>query len=232
MWQWLTEKIEFPPLHTADADGILALGGDLSSERLILAYNSGIFPWFNDDEPVVWWSPPERFVIFPEKLNISKTMRQVLRKKIFKVTFDKNFPLIIKNCQQQNREGQEGTWITQDMQDAYNLLHKKGVAHSVEVWQDDQIVGGLYGLIIGGVFCGESMFAHRSNASKAGFITLVKTLQNYGLALIDCQTYTQHLGSLGAEMIQRDEFVKILNQEKTKKLLPENWGDLVQAEFV
>jgi leucyl/phenylalanyl-tRNA---protein transferase len=224
LYTWLTEKIEFPPVSKAKSSGILALGGDLSTERLILAYNSGIFPWFSEDDPIIWWSPKERFVIFPEKLYVSKTMRQILKRNTFTITFDKDFPAVIQNCQQTPREGQDGTWITSEMMEAYIKLHKLGYAHSVEVWQDDKIVGGLYGIIMGGVFCGESMFAHTSNASKAGFITLVQILQSYGIVLIDCQTHTEHLESLGGEMIPRNDFIKILQEQKDKKLLPDDWA--------
>jgi leucyl/phenylalanyl-tRNA---protein transferase len=232
-YYWLTKKIEFPDISLADEDGILALGGDLSTKRLILAYNSGIFPWFSEYEPIVWWSPKERFVLFPQNLNISKTMRQTLKRNVFRVTFDQDFAFVIKNCQQKDRKGQDSTWITADMERAYNKLHKLGIAHSVEVWEGDQIVGGLYGVIVGGIFCGESMFSHRSNASKTGFITLVKTLENYGIAMIDCQTYTQHLESLGAKMIDRDvDFAPILHAQKGKSLLPENWAELEKFVFV
>lgn len=230
-YQWLTKELKFPDVMWADEHGILALGGDLSPERLTLAYHSGIFPWFSDDEPIVWWSPPERFVLFPKNIKISKSMRQVLRKKIFTITFDKNFPFVIKNCQQSYRHGQDGTWITSDMEEAYTKLHELGLAHSVEVWHEGEIVGGLYGLIIGGIFCGESMFSHQDNASKAGFITLVKTLESYGIFLIDCQTHTNHLESLGAEMIDRDNFLQILKAQQHKALLPKDWTELIQAEF-
>ena len=206
---FLSEKIEFPDVSKTSKEGLLAIGGDLSVKRLILAYKSGIFPWFDDEEPILWWSPNPRFVLYPDKLKVSKSMQQILRRKDFVVTTNKAFKEVINECSQVKRIGQPGTWITQSMIDAYISLHKLGYAKSVEVWQNNELVGGVYGVDLGnGVFCGESMFAKVSNASKVGFINFIK---NSNYKLIDCQVYTQHLESLGAEEISRDEFLKYLS---------------------
>lgn len=207
----LSEELIFPPVHLANEDGLLAIGGDLSLERLILAYKSGIFPWFNQGEPIIWYSPNPRMVLFPHKLKISKSMKQIIRKNDFEVTFNKNFEEVISNCKNINRKKQKGTWITNEMQQAYINLHKQGVAKSVEVWLDNELVGGLYGIDLGNVFCGESMFSKISNASKIAFIYLVQKLEKEKCQLIDCQVYNSHLESLGAEEIQREEFLKYLH---------------------
>ncbi|APY08148.1 leucyl/phenylalanyl-tRNA--protein transferase [Winogradskyella sp. J14-2] len=205
---FLTDKIEFPDVSKATYEGLLAIGGDLSPERLIHAYSSGIFPWFEDEEPLLWWSPDPRFVLFPKNLKISKSMKQVLKKGEFKVTVNKNFKTVIEECAVAKREGQNGTWITNQMIEAYIKLHQLGYAKSVEVWQNSKLVGGLYGVDLGNnVFCGESMFAKVSNASKFGFITFV---QNSCYNLIDCQVHTKHLESLGAKNISRTDFLKFL----------------------
>lgn len=207
----LTDKIEFPNPAQADPDGLLAVGGDLSVARLLLAYNNGIFPWFNDDEDVIlWWSPNPRFVLFPERLKISKSMSKFLRNKEFTVTLNKDFESVILECSQAKRSGQAGTWITDEMIKAYTKLHHLGYAISVEVWQNEILVGGLYGIDLGnGVFCGESMFAKVSNASKVAFITFI---QNTNYKLIDCQVYTPHLASLGAEEMDRSKFMEYLRK--------------------
>ena len=206
--QYLTSKIEFPKVEEADEEGLLAIGGDLSVARLLLAYQSGIFPWFNSGDPILWWSPDPRFVLFPEKLKVSKSMKQVLKKSDFTVTVNQGFMGVIKACSLAKREGQSGTWITDAMVQAYIKLHQLGYAKSVEVWQEEELVGGLYGLDLdNGVFCGESMFAKVSNASKVAFITFI---QNTNYKLIDCQVYTNHLESLGAEDISREDFLKYL----------------------
>ncbi|MCL5126939.1 leucyl/phenylalanyl-tRNA--protein transferase [Algibacter sp. L4_22] len=205
---YLNENIQFPDVSEASPEGVLAIGGDLSVERLILAYKSGIFPWFDDAEPIVWWSPDPRFVLFPEKLKVSKSMRQVLRNSDFVVTVNKDFRTVITECSKMKRDGQAGTWITEHMIDAYVELHEQGFAKSVEVWQNDTLVAGLYGVDLGnGVFCGESMFTKVSNASKVGFITFI---QNTNYKLIDCQVYTNHLESLGAEEVDRQVFLSYL----------------------
>jgi len=204
---FLTQNIEFPDVNESNADGLLAIGGDLSTERLLLAYKSGIFPWFVNDEPILWWSPDPRFVLFPEKLKVSKSMSRILKNSSFKVTVNKDFESVIKNCANTKREGQAGTWITKNMIEAYTKLHELGYAKSVEVWEKNQLVAGFYGIDLGHVFCGESMFTKVDNASKAGFMSFV---QNTNYKLIDCQVYTKHFESLGAEEISRSEFLKYL----------------------
>lgn len=194
----------------ADEDGLLAIGGDLSEERLLLAYRSGIFPWYNEGDPILWWSPDPRFVLYPYKLRISKSMKKLLRDDCFKVTFNQNFEEVIQNCSTIKRHGQADTWITDDMKNAYIHLHKKGYATSVEVWQGKDLVGGLYGIDLGEVFCGESMFSKVSNASKFGFIKWVQYLQTMNYKLIDCQVHTPHLQSFGAEFIPRLQFLSYL----------------------
>jgi leucyl/phenylalanyl-tRNA--protein transferase len=210
---YLSQELSFPPVSLTHSTGIIALGGDLSPERLQLAYKSGIFPWFEDGEPITWWSPNPRMVLFLDELVVTKSMRNVLNRNIFKVTFNQNFREVISNCQQIKRDGQNGTWITNDMIEAYCNLHELGIAKSVEVWQDDQIVGGLYGIDLGHVFCGESMFSKVSNASKVAFITLVRHLQQENYKLLDCQVYNEHLESLGCREIPREDFMDILNSD-------------------
>lgn len=205
---YLTQDIEFPNVNEANEDGLLAIGGDLSTERLIYAYKKGIFPWFEEGEPILWWSPNPRFVLFPNKLKISKSMKQVLRNCNYTVTINKAFKDVIQQCSKIKRNGQSGTWITNNMINAYCKLHELGYAKSVEVWKDKDLVGGFYGIDLGNkVFCGESMFANESNASKAGLITFI---ENTNYKLIDCQVYTQHMESLGAEAIPRKEFLTFL----------------------
>jgi len=206
----LSKELVFPPIHLANKDGLLAIGGDLSSERLLLAYKSGIFPWYNQGEPIIWYSPNPRMVLFPSDLKISKSMKQVIRRGDFKVTFNQNFSEVISNCKNIFRDNKGGTWITDEMQQAYINLHKKGISKSVEVWQADELVGGLYGIDLGTVFCGESMFSKRSNASKLAFIYLAQKLKKENYTLIDCQVYNNHLASLGADEISRDEFLKFI----------------------
>lgn len=199
----------FPPLDTADEDGLLAMGGDLSPALLRIAYQQGIFPWFSGDVPM-WYSPDPRFVLFPDELVVSKSMRQVIRSGRFRFTMNRSFPEVIRQCSMVERRGQQGTWITEDMIQAYIRLHEEGMAISAECWQDGQLVGGLYGVRVGRVFCGESMFARVSNASKFAFIQLVDTLTQDGIQLIDCQVYTEHLESFGARMIPRSEYISWL----------------------
>lgn len=205
---------KFPPVENANTSGLLAFGGDLSPERLIMAYNEGIFPWYDSSQPILWWSPDPRMVLYPKKLKISKSMKQVLKKDYFKVTFNKEFQKVVQNCATAPREGQDGTWITPQMQEAFLKLHRLKVAHSIEVWHEEELVGGLYGVYLKDkkIFCGESMFAKKSNASKFGFIKLVQKLQAEGVKLIDCQVYTDHLASLGAEEISRKDFLRYLGK--------------------
>lgn len=206
----LSEVLYFPPVQNASYEGILAVGGDLSTERVLLAYNSGIFPWFNPDEPILWWAPSSRMVLFFEELKVSKSMRTILNRGVFDVTFNQEFKAVITNCRSVKREGQKGTWISDEMIEAYCKLHELGVAKSVEVWRNGELVGGLYGVDLGHVFCGESMFSKVSNASKVAFIALANQLKNENYKLLDCQVYNEHLESLGCREIYREEFMKIL----------------------
>lgn len=207
---FLTQELFFPAVDEANPDGILAIGGDLSPERLLLAYKSGIFPWFEEGEPIFWWSPNPRMVLFLDDLVVSKSMRNILNRNIFKVTFNQNFREVISNCKKIKRNGQNGTWITNDMVEAYCKLHELGIAKSVEVWQNEELVGGLYGIDLGHIFCGESMFSKVSNASKVAFIALVNQLKVANYKLLDCQVYNEHLESLGCREIERDDFIEIL----------------------
>ena len=210
----LGKNILFPPVETADENGLLAIGGDLSPKRLILAYKSGIFPWFNEGEPVIWYSPPERMVLFPEDLKVSKSMEKVLKNLNFRISFNEHFAEVIHHCKTIDRPGQKGTWITREMQKAYIALHELGYAKSVEIWQEDRLVGGLYGIDLGHVFTGESMFSLVSNASKVAFIYLNQILKEQNYLLLDCQVYNEHLASLGAVEISRDVFMQYLVREK------------------
>lgn len=208
----LDDNIWFPPAEEATEEGLLAVGGDLSLQRLLLAYRSGIFPWFNEDDPLLWWCPDPRFVLFPEELKISKSMKQVMKRQQFEFRFNTAFHQVISQCSKTKRTEQEGTWISQDIIDAYTQLHETGYAVSAEAWYDGQLAGGLYGIRMGKVFFGESMFSHQSNASKFAFIQYVQQLQSEGTRLIDCQVYTAHLESLGARMIERSDFLEQLRQ--------------------
>lgn len=208
---YLSPALFFPPVSEANKDGILAIGGDLTPARLQLAYKSGVFPWFEDGEPIIWWSPNPRMVLFLDELIVSKSMRNILNRNIFRITFNQNFRDVISNCQNIKREGQNGTWITNDMIEAYCELHQLGIAKSIEVWQNDILVGGLYGINLGHVFCGESMFSKVSNASKVAFIALVNQLKKENYKLLDCQVYNPHLESLGCREINRIDFMEILN---------------------
>ena len=207
----LNNELLFPPVHLAEPDGLLAVGGDLSIPRLLLAYRSGIFPWY-EGRHILWWCPEPRFVLFPEELKESKSMKQLHKRKAFDFRMDTAFPEVISNCKTIARRGQESTWITDEVRAAYIQLHEAGYAHSAEAWLGEELVGGLYGVRLGKVFFGESMFSKVSNASKYAFIRLVQQLQAEGVALIDCQVYTEHLESLGARMIPRDDFITLLDQ--------------------
>ncbi len=205
----LTEKLWFPPAEDAMSDGLLAMGGDLNTDRLLLAYKSGIFPWYDNDLPL-WWHPDPRFVLFPNELIVSKSMKQLIKQKAFQFTTNTAFEAVINNCKTISRKDQDGTWINEDVKKAYCALHKMGVAHSAEVWSNGKLVGGLYGIRLGKIFFGESMFSNQSNASKYAFIQYVEILKKEGVVMIDCQVYTSHLESLGAIMIARNEFMEIL----------------------
>ena len=204
---WLSEKIAFPSYENATNNGVLALGGDLSEKRLIHAYKNGIFPWFSEGEPIVWYCPAERMVLYPEELKVSKSMRQVLKKNTYLISENTAFEEVIFNCKNIERNDGLGTWITNEMEQAYLKLHNMGIAKSIEVWQGDELVGGLYGVEVGSVFCGESMFSKISNASKLAFIHLVR---EGGYKLIDCQVHNAHLESLGAREILRNQFLQLL----------------------
>ncbi len=207
---FLTEQLLFPPAHKSSTDGLLAVGGDLSTQRLLLAYQKGIFPWFEDGDPILWWSPVKRMVLFPEEFKISHSMRNIINKGVFKVTFNTVFNEVILHCQSVKRKGQYGTWITDEMIESYCKLNEMGIAKSVEVWQNNELVGGLYGVDLGHVFCGESMFSLVSNASKMAFISLVNHLKENDYKLLDCQIYNDHLNSLGCKEIPREDFLNIL----------------------
>ena len=206
----LSNDILFPDPSLAEEDGLLALEGDLSPERLILAYSNGIFPWFSEDEPILWWSPDPRFVVHPKDVRISHSMKKLLKKNTYRVSFDTCFRDVISNCSNIRKE--TGTWITDEMIEAYCTLHSLGLAHSVETWYGDKLVGGLYGVSMGKCFFGESMFSTMDNASKVAFITLSKVLAEKNFVVIDCQVYTAHLESLGAVNIPREEFLAIIEK--------------------
>lgn len=208
----LSEKLIFPSPEFSEPDGLLAVGGDLSEKRLLLAYSMGIFPWYSEGSPILWWSPDPRLVLIPEELRISRSLRQVINKNIFKVTMDTAFEDVINSCADIHKKKHGGTWITAEMIDAYINLYNSGFAHSVESWHEGELVGGLYGVSLGGAFFGESMFSKKSNASKVAFVHLIKQSIKWGFRLIDCQVTTGHLMSFGAKEIPRAEFLKILKQ--------------------
>jgi leucyl/phenylalanyl-tRNA--protein transferase len=209
----LTSEIKFPPIETADADGFIAIGGDLQTERLLEAYRNGIFPWYNEDDPICWWSPDPRFVLYPEHLHISKSMQQIIKSDQFEFSTDRAFEMVIRACSDVKRKDSNGTWISEEMIAAYSKLHKLGYAVSAEAWQNGKLAGGLYGIKMCKIFFGESMFSLLSNASKFAFIKLVQELKTTGTVLIDCQMHTKHLESLGAVMIPRKQFIEILKQQ-------------------
>lgn len=210
----LDSELLFPPVHLAEPDGLLAMGGDLSTERLLLAYRNGIFPWY-DGEIILWWCPDPRFVLYPAALKINKSIRPLLNRKAFEFTTNKAFALVIQHCKETRRPGQEGTWISAEVEKAYIKLHQLGYAQSAEVWKDGELVGGLYGIKLGKVFFGESMFSLLSNASRYAFIKYAEQLKEDGIELIDCQVYTEYLESMGAVMIDREDFIREL-----KRLIP------------
>ncbi len=224
----LIEEISFPPAHLASPSGILAVGGDLSPERLLEGYRQGIFPWYTEHEPIIWWSPDPRFVLFPPEIRISRSMRQILRRQHFRITFDQAFRDVIASCQKP-RPGQNGTWITEEMKKAYITLHELGYAHSVESWQGEILVGGVYGISLGRCFFGESMFSFASNASKAALITLNNKLRDRSFGLIDCQIRSPHLASLGARDVPRKEFITLLERLLGQETIRGSWAFFAQA---
>ncbi|HED36601.1 MAG TPA: leucyl/phenylalanyl-tRNA--protein transferase [Gammaproteobacteria bacterium] len=231
---WLDAvSAEFPPLDSAlrEPDGLLAAGGDLSASRLICAYRQGIFPWYSEGEPILWWSPDPRFVLKPGQVKISRSLAKNLRNTTLTLRMDSAFEAVISNCSSQPREGQPGTWISEDMKQAYIELHRQGHAHSVECWEGSTLVGGLYGVHTGQIFCGESMFSRQSNASKIALVHLCRFIQHHGFKLIDSQVYTAHLKRMGAGMIPRDEYIETLQQQSDIKM-PDNWGELFQEFLV
>jgi leucyl/phenylalanyl-tRNA--protein transferase len=220
----LPDELFFPPPDLAEDNGLLAVGGDLSESRLLLAYSKGIFPWYSENDPILWWSPDPRLVLFPEELKISRSLSQTIKKGVLKVTMDKAFDSVIDNCATIHRNDAGGTWITDEMMDAYTRLHHSGYAHSVECWFEGELVGGLYGVSLGSAFFGESMFTKKSNASKVAFVTLVQKLIKWNFSLIDCQITTPHLLSLGAREIGRNEFMKRLESALEKSTRKGKWN--------
>ncbi len=208
----LGKELFFPTVDYAEKNGMFAIGGDLSTDRLLLAYRNGIFPWYSGDEPITWYCPNPRFVLFPSELKISKSMKTVINSGVFSFTVNRSFKEVVKNCRTVTRKDQSGTWISDEIVEAYAALHEKGYASSAEAWSNGELVGGLYGVKIGRVFFGESMFSKKSNASKFAFIKYVQYLQKEGIQLIDCQVYASHLQSLGAKMIHRKIFLQILKK--------------------
>ena len=220
-------SFEFPDVRLAleEPDGLLAVGGDLSPTRLAAAYRRGIFPWYNDDQPILWWSPNPRAVLFPADLKISRSLRKTLRNKKFNISFDQAFAEVVEACSEPRMQDNDpGTWITRDMKQAYQQLHENGLAHSVECWSDGKLVGGLYGVAIGKVFFGESMFSRQTDASKVAFVSLVNQLSQWGFVMIDCQLHSQHLESLGAKTIDRETFTRLLDQHCEKPGHTGSWN--------
>ena len=219
----LNETISFPPADHATEEGVLAVGGDLSPERLIEAYKNGIFPWYSEGDPIIWWSPDPRFVIFPDAARISRSMKKILNRKVFTITFDRSFEEVVEGCSAP-RKNERGTWISSEMRRAYLRLHEIGLAHSVEAWRDGRLAGGLYGISLGRNFFGESMFTRVPNASKAAFITLARFLSENSFNIIDCQVYTAHLESLGAVHIDRKRFMEIIKSSRPEDTIAGSWA--------
>lgn len=219
----LSEKLGFPPPHLAEREGLLAVGGDLSLPRLVLAYKKGIFPWYSEYDPIIWWSPDPRLVLYPHQLKVSKSLKKILNQGRFEITLDLAFDWVIRECATVRTENGQGTWLVEEMIEAYILLHEAGYAHSVEAWYEGKLAGGLYGVSLGACFFGESMFTRVSNASKAAFVTLVRQLGKWRFDLIDCQVRTDHLARLGAVDIPRREFLKRLEKSLTVKTRRGTW---------
>ena len=227
----LTNELIFPPPELADENGLLAIGGDLSESRILLAYSMGIFPWYSKEDPLLWWSPDPRLLLFPKELKLSRSLKQIINKQTFRVTLDTAFEQVIRACAEVHNNQDGGTWITDDMIESYTALHRSGFAHSAECWLGDKLVGGLYGLSLGNSFFGESMFAKKSNASKVAFAGLVGQLTEWGFDLIDCQIPTTHLMSLGAREIPRSEFMDLLKKTLTKKTFKGKWSLEITNHF-
>jgi leucyl/phenylalanyl-tRNA--protein transferase len=230
----LTDSLIFPPVELSEDNGLLAIGGDLSIERLLLAYVNGIFPWYSDGDPIMWWSPDPRFVIILDEFKIPKSMRRVLNKNIFSITFDRNFEEVISRCRSIHLS-KGGTWITREMKEAYINLYRHGVAHSVEVWHNDILVGGLYGVSLGRIFFGESMFSIMSNASKVGLVYLALNLKSHNFLLIDSQIFTPHIKMFGGKEIRRDEYLNLLNtalKYMDKTTIIGNWGNVFNSKIL
>ena len=222
---WLdNDSIGFPPPHLADKDGLLGVAGDLRPRRLLNAYALGIFPWYSEGSPILWWSPDPRFVLRPEELHVGRTLRQTMRKRRYKITFDLAFREVMTRCGEVPREDQDGTWITDEMLDAYAQLHTMGFAHSIEAWKDDTLVGGLYGVCLGDCFFGESMFALAPDASKEAFVWATRQMQTWGIELVDCQMETDHLARFGAKAIPRETFLETLNPLVTRPTRRGKWS--------
>ncbi len=219
----LSEELWFPPPEDFEQHGVVAIGGDLNIERLILAYKLGIFPWYNEDEPPLWWSPEQRMVMKPGEMKISKSLRNILNRNLFEIKADTAFEQVIGHCQNIKRPGQEGTWLNDEMKQAYIHLHHLGIAHSIECWQNNELVGGLYGVSLGRIFCGESMFSLASNASKVAFAKLNQKLLELNFELIDCQVHNPFLESLGAYEIPREEFLDIIDRNDVSETLKGSW---------
>jgi len=220
---YLSENVSFPPPHLAHSNGLLAVGGDLSVKRLLRAYRMGIFPWFSNDEPILWWSPDPRLVLYPDEFRIAKSLKKVIRKKVFDITLDTAFPQVITACANSSRRKREGTWITEEMIDAYCQFHEQGYAHSAEAWCDGELVGGLYGVSLGCCFFGESMFTKVSNASKVAFAAMVSFLKQRAFKMIDCQVTTEHLMRFGAREIARKNFLVQLKSALKAPTLKGKW---------
>ena len=220
----LSDKIAFPQTHLAPKDGLLAVGGDLSQKRLLLAYSMGIFPWFSDNEPIIWWSPDPRLVLYPRDVRVSRTLKKIIKKNMFHLTMDSAFDQVINQCAQTRLQNNEGTWLVKDMIDAYCKLHESGFAHSVEAWYDNKLAGGLYGISLGRCFFGESMFAHFSNASNVALVRLVEYLNDLSFDMIDCQVTTDHLIRFGAREIPRVRFLEQLEKSLEKPTLRGKWS--------
>jgi leucyl/phenylalanyl-tRNA--protein transferase len=220
----LGPQLVFPDPRLAEPDGLLAIGGDLQPARVLLAYRMGIFPWFSEGEPILWWCPRPRFVLEPTAVHVPKSLRKAARLEPYRITADTSFAEVVRSCARTPRPGQRGTWITAGMRESYQALHEQGFAHSLEAWQDDELVGGLYGIAIGGVFCGESMFATRPNASKLAFLTLIEHLRRWDFTLVDCQVPTDHLARFGAHAIPLEEFLGRLEFGLTLPGRPGKWA--------